>query len=62
MLLGSGQKQNSPDIYDAIPRDPEPQQGYNMRKSEQMNLGIMDQTGDRSENVARLEEPSVHNV
>ena len=62
MMSGSDQKQNSPDVYNAIPWDPEPQQVYNMRESEQMKLGIRNQVEDISENEIHLEEPSVHNV
>ena len=62
MMSASGQKQNSPDIYDAISRDSEPLQSYNRRNNEQMMLGIMNQVEYRSENVVHLEEPSVHNV
>ena len=61
-MSGSDQKQNSPDIYDAIPRGPEPQQGYTMREYEQVNLGIWIQVEDISENVIDIEEPSIHDV
>ena len=62
MMSGSDQKQNSPDVYNAIPWDPEPQQGYNMRESEQMKLGIRNQVEDISEEGINIAEPSIHNV
>ena len=38
-----GQKPGSPDRDDTFSRDPEPQQGNNKRKNEQMTLGIANQ-------------------
>ena len=57
-----GQKQVSPDLYNTISRDPEPQQGYNMRESEQMTLGIANQLEDKSESAVQLEGPIVHDI
>ena len=56
MISGSDLKPYLSDTYDGIPQDPEPQQGYNMRGSEQMNLGIRNQTENMSRNEIHFEE------
>ena len=62
LTSGSGQKPYSSDTYDGIPRVLEPQQGYNMRDSEQMNLGIRNQAEYMNRNEIHFNESSNRNV
>ena len=62
MMSEPGQKPYLSDIYYRIPRNQEQQQGYNMRESEQLNLGIRNQAEGMSKNEVHFEDPSSHNT